>query len=53
MLLKSHVLYFLHAFLVLLYNESTFRVLFFCFSMTTFIASFLLGQSHSAWRTQH
>jgi len=37
MLLKSHVLYFLCAFLVLLYNESTFRVLFFCFSMTTLL----------------
>ena len=37
MLLKSHVLYFLHAFLLLLYNESTFCVLFFCFSMTTLL----------------
>jgi len=37
MLLKSHVLYFLHAFLVLLYNESTFHVLFFCFSITTLL----------------
>ena len=37
MLLKSYVLYFLCAFLLLLYNESTFHVLFFCFSTTTLL----------------
>ena len=37
MLLKSDVLYFLCAFLLLLYNESTFHVIFFCFSTTTLL----------------
>ena len=56
MLLKSYVLYFLCAFLLLLYNESTFHVLFSVFQRQLYFYCFLftwtVTQQDLAWRTQ-
>ena len=46
MLLKSYVLYFSHAFLLLLYNESTFCVLFFTTTLLLLLPFYL--DSHTA-----